>query len=172
MEKAERKYLAHYLDAAFDMTAEETDYVRLGKDLEELSEELNPDVSTVKNILGENSVTHNGYEVSSEVGTYYYYYNDELSEKILELAMSRATGDACKSTKVDVLLKPGATADVAPTVVKAWREDVFVVPTSVGGDTSGVQIPFTLHNAGNRVSGTFNIDTKKFTPDGTSLESL
>lgn len=27
----------------------------------------------------------------------------------------------------------------------------MVVPNSVGGDTSGVQIPFTINNAGERV---------------------
>ena len=37
----ERKYLAHYVDAAFDMTYADTEYVRLGKDLEEYSEEQN-----------------------------------------------------------------------------------------------------------------------------------
>ena len=31
----ERKYLAHYIDAAFDMTYSATNYIRLGKDLEE-----------------------------------------------------------------------------------------------------------------------------------------
>ena len=52
--KAERKYLAHFLDAAFDKTYAASEYVRIGKDLEELSEELNPDVEVRKNILGEN----------------------------------------------------------------------------------------------------------------------
>lgn len=161
--KAERKYLAHYLDAAFDTTYAATDYVRLGKDLEEYSEELNPDVETKKNILGENSVVHNGYEASSDADPFYYEYDDSLSEKIMDIAMNRLTGDECKTTKVDVILKPGATSSDAPTVVKAWREDVMVIPNSVGGDTSGVQTPFTIYNAGNRVEGTFDLSTKKFT---------
>lgn len=164
--KAERKYLAHYLDAAFDTTYTDTDYVRLGKDLEEYSEELNPDVETKKNILGENSVVHNGYEVSSETDPFYYEYDDSLSEKIMDIAMNRLTGDECKTTKVDVILKPGTTASDAPTAVKAWREDVMVIPKSVGGDTSGVQTPFTIYNAGNRVEGTFNLTTKTFTESG------
>lgn len=161
--KAERKYLAHYLDAAFDTTYAATDYVRLGKDLEEYSEELNPDVEIKKNILGENSVVHNGYEASSDADPFYYEYDDSLSEKIMDIAMNRLTGDECKTTKVDVILKPGATSSDAPTVVKAWREDVMVIPNSVGGDTSGVQTPFTIYNAGNRVEGTFDLSTKKFT---------
>lgn len=161
--KAERKYLATYLDAAFDMTYAAPSYTRLGKDLEELTEELNPDIESRSNILGENTVVHNGYEISSNADPYYYEYDDALAEKIMDIAMNRLTGDACRTTKVDVLLKPGATSDAAPTVVGAWREDVYVIPNSVGGDTSGVQTPFTIHNAGNRVKGTFDLESKKFT---------
>ena len=157
----ERKYLAHYLDANFGNT--EVAYVRLGKDLEEYSEELNPDVDTTKNILGEQSVKHSGYEVQGDVDPFYYSYDDALSEKLMEIANTRATGEKCKTTMVDVLLKPGADEETAPTVVWAYREDVCVVPTSVGGDTSGVQIPFTVYKAGNRVKGTWDVTKKAFT---------
>ena len=159
----ERKYLAHYIDSAFDTTYKATEYVRLGKDLEEYAIELNPDVETKKNILGENSVAVSGYEVSSSVDPYYYDYDEALSEKIMDIAMNRTTGDGCKTTTVDVLLKPGTTSDAAPTVVWAYREDCYIVPQSVGGDTTGIQIPFELHRAGNRVKGTFDLTTKKFT---------
>lgn len=161
--KAERKYLAHYLDAAFDPTYAAAEYVRLGKDLEEFSVELNPDVTTSKNILGENSVTHSGYEASSDADPIYYEYDDALTEKMMEIAMLRQTGDACKTSYVEVLLKP---TDGEPTVIRAVREDVIVVPNSYGGDTSGVQVPFTVHFAGNRVVGSFNLETKKFTEGG------
>ncbi len=160
--KAERKYLAHYLDSAFDKTYEAAEYVRLGKDLEEFSVELNPDVETSKNILGENSVKHNGYEASSSADPIYFEYDDALTEKVMELAMLRKTGDECKTSYVEVLLKPGE-GNAAPTVVRAVREDVYVIPTSYGGDTSGVQVPFEVRYAGNRVEGTFDISTKKFT---------
>lgn len=164
--KAERKYLAHFIDAAFDNTYAKTDYVRLGKDLEEYSVELNPDVETKKNILGENSVNINGYEVSGSVDPMYYEYEDALSEKVMDIAMNRTTGDGCKTTTIDVLLKPGATSDAAPTCVWAYREDCYVVPQSVGGDTSGVQIPFEIHRCGNRTKGTFDLSTKKFAEAG------
>lgn len=162
--KAERKYLAHYVDAAFDLTYADCNYVRLGEDLEEFAENLNPDVETRKNILGEQSVNHSGYEVSSESDPYYYRYDDALSEKVMDLAMTRATGDKCKTSVVDVLLKPGVTEDAAPVVVWAYREDAYIVPVSVGGDTTGVQTPFTVYRSGNRVKGTFDISTKAFTP--------
>lgn len=151
----ERKYLAHYLDASFG--ADSSNYVRLGADLEEFNEELSPDVEVKRNILGEQKVSHNGYEVQSEVEPYYADYDDPLFEKLSEIAMERKTGNACKTKKIDVLLKEDGT------VVWAYREDVVVVPNSIGGDTSGVQIPFTIYNAGNRVKGTFDLKTKTFT---------
>lgn len=158
----ERKYLAHYLDASFG--GEDAAYVKIGKNLEEYNEELNPDVEVSKNIWGEQSVKHSGYEVQADVDPFYYEdYDDALSNKIMELANTRATGDKCKTTMVDVLLKPGETEAAAPTVVWAYREDVYVIPTSVGGDTSGIQTPFTLYKAGNRVKGTWDVSTKKFT---------
>lgn len=161
--KAERKYLAHYLDAAFDITYTAANYVRIGKDLEEFSVELNPDIETRKNIIGENSVVHNGYESTADADPVYYEYDDALTEKIMEIAMLRKTGDACKTTYVEVLLKPGENDATAPTVIRAVREDVLLIPTSYGGDTSGVQVPFSVNFTGNRVEGTFDIATKTFT---------
>ena len=158
----ERKYLAHYIDASFGSGT--PSYGRLGKDLEEYNEELNPDVEVTKNIIGEQTVKHSGYEVQADVDPFYFEdYDDVLSEKIMELANTRATGDKCKTTMVDVLLKPGATENAAPTVVWAYREDVYVIPNSVGGDTSGIQTPFTIYKAGNRVKGTWDVAKKSFT---------
>lgn len=151
----ERKYLAHYLDASFG--EEPAKYVRLGADLEEYNEELNPDVEITKNIIGEQRVSHNGYEVQSEVDPYYADYDDPLFEKLSEIINERKTGDGCVTTKVDVLLQEDGT------VVWAYREKVYVVPSSIGGDTSGVQIPFTLYNAGERVKGDWDITQKTFT---------
>ena len=164
----ERKFLAHYVDAAFSSST--PTYVRLGKNLEEYNEELNPDVEVTKNILGEQSVQHSGYEAQADVDPFYFEdYDDALSTKIMELANTRATGDKCKTTMVDVLLKPGLSVDAAPTAVWAYREDVYLIPNSVGGDTSGVQTPFTLYKAGNRVKGTWDVSKKTFTPSS-SLE--
>ena len=171
----ERKYLAHYVDANFDTKYTNTNYVRLGKDLEEYNEELSPDVEVTKNILGEQSVKVNGYEVQSSVDPFYYEnYDDELSNKIMQLANTRATGEQCKTTVVDVLLKPDPTdaENNPPSVVWAYREDCYVVPDTKGGDTSGVQTPFTIYMAGNRKKGTFNLNTKEFTVGGATGASL
>lgn len=162
--KAGRKYLAHFVDAAFDRTHEKTEYVRLGKDITELSVELNPVVETTKNIIGENAVKHDGYEASTDANPVYYEYDDALSEKVMEIAMLRKTGDDCRTSYVEVLMKPGASKTDPPIVIRAIREDVLVIPTSYGGDTSGVQVPFTIHYTGNRTEGDFDLSTKTFTP--------
>lgn len=153
--KIERKYLAHFIDASFNGTP--VNYIRLGKDLEEYNEELNPDVEVSQNILGEQNVQHNGYEVQSEVDPFYAYEGDPMFTRLCKIANERLTGDACMTTKVDVLLKADGTVEWA------YCEDCYVVPNKVGGDTSGVQVPFTVYNAGNRKKGTFNMSTKKFT---------
>lgn len=158
MAKVERKYLAHFLDSSFGSGS--TAYVRLGKDLEEFNEELNPDVEVSKNIIGEQSVVHSGYEVQSEVEPYYAETGDALFEQLAKIANERLNGDDCKTTMVDVLLTESGE------VTWAYREDVYVVPNSIGGDTSGVQIPFTVYHSGNRVKGTWATETKTFTPGG------
>lgn len=155
MPKIERKYLAHYIDASFG--GEAVNYIRLGKDLEEYNEELNPDVEIQKNIWGEQNVNHNGYEVQSEVDPYYAYSDDPLFDRLAKIANERLTGDDCVTTKVDVLLNADGT------VAWAYREKVWVIPNTVGGDTGGVQIPFTVYNAGERVKGTWDVKTKTFT---------
>lgn len=158
MAKVERKFLAHYIDSSFGEN-DKTSYVRLGADLEEYLEELSPDVEIKKNIIGEQRVSHNGYEIQSEVDPFYADYDDPLFTQLAKIANERLTGDDCVTTKVDVLLSADGT------VLWAYREKVWVVPNSIGGDTSGVQIPFSVYNAGERVKGTWDVATKTFTPD-------
>lgn len=160
---AERKYLAHLIDAAFDLNYKATNYVRLGKDLEEFTIEMAPEVESKRNILGENAVYVSGYDTSGTVDPFYYEYDDALSGKIWDLAMSRSTGDACKTSYVDVLLSPSTDVGGAPIVIEAWREDAMILPQSYGGDTTGIQLPFEIRPVGNRVKGTFDMDTMKFT---------
>ena len=156
MARMERKYLAHYLDANFNNGT--TNYVRIGKDLESYNEELNPQVEVRRNILGEQNVIHQGYQVQSTAEPYYADEDDPLFQPLSSIANQRKTGDGCLTTRVEYLV------DGAGTQVWAYREDCWVVPNAVGGDTSGVQIPFNVYNAGNRVSGTFDPTDNSFTP--------
>lgn len=160
----ERKYLFHFLDAKFNrLTAaaaslpSETNFVRLGKHLQQYNEELNPQVNTTNNILGEQVVLHTGYQVSSTAEPYYAEVGDPLWEKLQEIANKRITGDGCETTRVDGLM------DEEGNVLWAYMESCKVIPTSLGGDTTGVQIPFQVHNCGNRQRVNFDLTTKTAT---------
>lgn len=179
--KAERQYLAHFIDTnplgdPATAVTDGTNYVRLGNDLEEYVENLNPKVETKKNILGENSVVHSGYDVSSDVDPYYVELDpadsasnpdvpEVLGAKLMDIANNRRTGVGCQTTKVDVLV------DGSGRVIWAYRENVYVVPSSIGGDTSGISVPFSIYNNGGRVKGNFDLDTKTFT-ESTAVVSL
>ena len=62
--KIERRYMAHYLNAGFGGAE---NYCRLGADLEEYSPELTANVEKKSNILGQTSVTIDGYQIPFNV---------------------------------------------------------------------------------------------------------
>lgn len=161
--KSERKCFAVYLDAAFSEDYSATDYKIIGHDLDALSVELNPTVETFKNILGQNSVRHEGYEPSIDVETFYHRAKEALEAKVLDLAMARKSGDACKTSCVEVVYAMAEDGASEPEVLHAYREDILLVPTSYGGDTTGFQTPFQINFSGNRVKGDWDRSTLKFT---------
>ena len=155
--KIERKYLAHFIDSSFGDTTE--NYVRLGKDLEELNTEFNADIETKKNILGELSIVLSGYEASDTVEPYYIEKTDPLSTAIQDIVDNRKVLDDVKTKVVDVYIWKGENTNAC----EAYREEAYIEITSFGGDTSGVQTAFTVHRTGSRVKGTFDLTTKTFT---------
>lgn len=161
--KSERKCYALYIDAAFSADYSATDYKIIGHDLESLSVELNPTVETFRNILGQNGVRHEGYEPSIDVDTFYHRAKETLESKVLELAIARKSGDACKTSCVEVVYEMAEDGVSEPDVIHAYREDILVVPTSYGGDTTGFQTPFQINFSGNRTSGDWDRETSKFT---------
>ena len=162
MPKIERKLMAHLIDANF---GEETpNWWRLGADLEEFNVELNPDTETGKNILGETTFKHNGYEESAEADPYYANTDDAIFAKLQQIVDERLTGDKCKTSSLEVHMWEGdETAGFT-----AYKQDCYVIPNSYGGDTSGYQIPFSVNYVGTRVKGTYVPSTKTFTSGQTA----
>jgi len=157
MAKIERKYMAHLIDVTFGGNT--PSWERLGADLEEYNVDLNPDTETSKNILGESTFQHNGYEESSDADPYYADTDSKLFVKLQDIIDTRAKGDDCKTKALEVHLWDG---DETAGYV-AYQQDCYVVPSSYGGDTSGYQIPFSVNYVGTRTKGTYNASTKKFT---------
>jgi hypothetical protein len=155
MAKIDRKYLAHYINAGEDGEAE---YERLGQDLEEFSPEMSAQVETKKNILGESSILISGYEKTASVEPYYANSGTALFERLQAIIDEGQTLDQLKADIVDVKLWDEASSGSYPAV----KEVVFIEVTSYGGDTTGYQIPFTLHYTGEKTKGTFNVSNKTF----------
>ena len=159
MAKIERKYLAHYINTSVDN--DNAAYERLGKDLEEFSPEMSAQVDTKKNILGESSILISSYEKTASVEPYYAEDGSKLFERLQNIIDDSLVLDKLKADVVEVKLWNPAGDGVYPAI----REEVYIEVTSYGGDTTGYQIPFTLHYTGNKVKGTFNVSTKTFTEE-------
>ena len=149
--KLERQAYMTYIDASFGTGVSPTWFL-IGKDIDDMSIELNSDVSTTKNILGETSVKDNVYEPASSVTPYYANPEDAIYAKLKSIAMERLKGDACKTKILEVIVSN--TDDESH---EAYQEDVIVKPQSYGGDTGGFAIPFDVHFDGNRKKGTVTI---------------
>lgn len=156
MAKIERKFLAHFINAA--VTGEAV-YTRLGKDLEEYSAELSAEVEKKKNILGETSVMVTSYEKSGSVEPYYAEKGDALFERLQGIIDNGSVLDDCNTDVVEVKLWETETAGAYP----ATREKAVIEVTSYGGDNTGYQIPFNIHYTGEKEIGKFNLTTKTFT---------
>ena len=156
MAKIDRKYLAHFIDAGNDGVEI---YERLGKDLEEYSPSMSAAVETKKNILGETSVLISGYEKTVSVEPYYAEQDSALFLKLQDIIDEGKILEDLKTHVVEVKL----WEEAGENTFAAYKEEVYIEVTSYGGDTTGYQIPFTLHYTGNKVKGTFNVTDKTFT---------
>lgn len=163
--KIKRKFMAHYIDAAAPGAgAEAAKYVRLGKDLEEFNVEMNANVETKNNILGETSVNLDSYQPQASAEPYYAEIGDPLFERLQAIIDERQTLDDLKTSVVEVHLWDENSEKAGSYV--AYKEDAIIEVSSYGGDTTGYQIPFNVHHTGNRVKGLFTLGTKAFVEDG------
>ena len=157
MAKIERKYLAHFINTATGDA--EAVYERIGKDLEEYSPDMAAQVDTKKNILGETSIVISSYEKTGTVEPYYADKDSALFARLQSIIDDGLVLDDLKTDVVEVKLWEAETSGTYPAV----KEEVYIEITSYGGDTTGYQIPYTLHYTGVKTKGTFNVSTKTFT---------
>ena len=154
VQKMQRKYFQNFIDTTMNGTT--PSYYRLGKDLEEFNIEMNPDTETGKNILGESTFTHNGYEINASADPFYARNGDALFTQLQKIIDEGLQYEGCATNMIEVhLWEEGSTSGT----YKAYKQPCYIVPTSYGGDTSGYQIPFTVNYVGEKTAG-------YFTPDG------
>lgn len=116
----------------------------IGKDNDDLTKDLNPDTEKSKNVLGEATFTHKGYEPEVSVDPYFIDPSRKMYKRISENARKE------KFAENDLVgwfaeayfdTANPATGKMTGTCVvrKAWY-----VPQSTGGDTSGYAVPVTI----------------------------
>lgn len=160
--KIKRKWMANYIDSAAPAAGNPA-YVRLGADLEEYNVEMNANVETKNNILGETSVALDSYQPQASVEPYYAVVGDPMFDRLQTIVDERQTLDDLKTSIVEVHL--WEKDETASGSYVAYKEDAIIEVSSYGGDTTGYQIPFNVHHTGNRIKGLFALSTKTFTPD-------
>jgi len=160
MAKIERKYLAHFINTTGPEKGEAV-YERLGKDLEEFSPELSAQVDTRKNILGQTTILISGYEKTGSVEPFYAETGSALFERLQDIIDNSRVLDELATDVVEVKLWEGDGSSYP-----AVKEKAYIEVTSYGGDTTGYQIPFTLHFTGEKTAGTFDVNSKTFTAAG------
>ncbi|MCM1219816.1 MAG: hypothetical protein NC548_35545 [Lachnospiraceae bacterium] len=153
------------------LSFDKENWTALGKDTDSLAYELNPDVETAKNVLGETIVNHSGFAPELAVDTYYAHTEDSIYEKILDMAMNRKFDEASTAAYLlECVLDESVEESKKKTLTgKAWMENVVVIPQSTGGELAGFGLPFNVNPNGGRVEGTVSVTDKvpTFTPGGT-----
>lgn len=137
---------------------ENAKYEYIGEDLEEFNIEMNADVETKKNILGNNSISVKSYDKQGSVDPYVAVKGSDMFNWLTSIVEDDKKLDEVKTKVVNVKLYETATAGKYP----ASEEEVCVEVTSYGGDTSGLQIAYNLHFTGKKKKGTFDPETLTF----------
>ena len=158
MAKIERKFMAHFINAA-ELSASEPAYTRLGEGLEEYTVEMGATVEKKNDINGNTSVLLSAYEKSSSVEPYIAEKGDAIFTRLQDIIDNSRVLDECATDVVEVKLWETETSGSYP----ATKEKVIIEVVSYGGNTNGYQIPFNLHYTGEKTTGTFNPTTKTFT---------
>lgn len=138
--KEKRNRLMYF--ASFDEKAWEV----LGVDNDDLSKELNPDVETGKNVIGEATFKHSGYQPEVSVDPYYADTDSPLYDKLLKAAMEELFGEE----DIKGFFVEAHFTDATPTTLtgEGFKRAAWIVPQSDGGDTGGLGIPFKTNPVG------------------------
>lgn len=129
-------------------TAASGGWEALGKDNDDLSKELNPDTEITKNVLGETTMTHSGYEPSISVDPYYVDPARIMYRHLQDIAMREAYDEAsCLGYLAEAFFE---TANAATNTMSGYCyvRRAWFIPESVGGDTAGMAIPMSVTPVG------------------------
>lgn len=146
-------------------TAESGAWEAIGKDNDDLSKELNPDTETSKNVLGESTFRHSGYEPSVSVDPYYIDPSRKLYKRILKNAIEERYGESELKGFFAEAFFTVANKERRTMSGYAYVREAWFVPQSTGGDTTAYAIPIEIHPVGptKKYAITYMMDTNEAT---------
>jgi hypothetical protein len=165
MPKLERKWYAQFVTPPGEVEA----WSVLGIDNDDLKKELSPQTETKKNVLGETAFNHNGFEVEVSVEPYYADKGSSLYTALSKIALEESYGSTDCIGKYAEVIFDANTAGTSVFTGVAYIQDAWIIPQSIGGDTSGVQIPFKLNPVGPKIKKNISYDASTHTPTFTPI---
>ena len=145
-----RREFAMFVDISLD--DEGTNWEIVGRKIEDLSLEMNPNVETLTDITGLTQTTLDKYEKQTSVSPYYARRDSKMSEWLYNVVRNEKTLSDVEKTFLCVNIFAGADGSY-----DAWTQKAIAAVQSYGGDTKGVQIPYTLYWIGEKTFGTVSI---------------
>lgn len=145
-----RREFAMFVDISLDDKG--TNWEIVGRKIEDLSLEMNPNVETLTDITGLTQTTLDKYEKQTSVSPYYARRDSKMSEWLYNVVRNEKTLSDVEKTFLCVNIFAGADGSY-----DAWTQKAIVAVQSYGGDTKGVQIPYTLYWIGEKTFGTVSI---------------
>lgn len=129
-------------------TAASGGWEALGKDNDDLSKELNPDTETSKNVLLETTFKHSGYEPEIDLDPYYMDPSRIMYEHLRDCAIQELYGESDLLGYFAEAFFTSANKAAQTMTGYCYVRRAWFIPQSVGGDTAGLNIPFTVNPIG------------------------
>lgn len=138
----------------------------IGDKVEEMSLAMNPNVTTVTDVLGNTTTALDKYEVQTDVSPMRAKKESKLFGILYGIVKDEKTLSDVERTFLAVNVFDTSTVtdgEEEKTVYAAWTQKAVVAVQSYGGNTEGLDLPFNIHWTGPKTHGTFDPQTKTFT---------
>lgn len=165
---AKRHKLQHFIDISMDRTLANPDYHLLGDGISSLTEEFNVEEETEQWINQENGTTDvKSYTPSIDVEMQDIDQSDtDIVEWMYEMIDNLPTGSEAITSYVRVRIKGSG-----PSYPAVQRECAISVGSTGGDAGDNITNSITIGGRGDKIKGTFNAETKKFTAGGVATMS-
>ena len=120
----------------------------IGKDNDDLSKELNPDTETSKNVLGEATFVHSGYEPEIGVDPYYIDPSRKMYVRLRNNAIEENFAESDLKGYFAEAYFETANKETRKMTGYCYVREAWYVPQSTGGDTSGFAVPVNIYPVG------------------------